>query len=308
MDPGMMGMPVGMPAMPSSPQFDPGSLSTDPVGTRVNAVATLIGRQNPGLDEPTVRRVARKVVGRLITGAWGWEPLHEHIEDPHAHGNAIPRLIRPPAPRRKPGTQVPSEYSVFRRKDPEALGVPHGPHQQGPVRQPSPQADPDPWDEALHRPARPDTWDEPKRPLPGEREEGAAPVIPDLSEFDQPAGVAEVRRKFRDLREELGLPHGEEGLGSTGSRSSLPFTLGDWGWKPEEEAPEDPKAENAQDDGSGGQDKGDKGGSSLPGMPKMPKIPGMGGEAGGEAGAAAGGGEAAGGAAAVEELAPLLLV
>lgn len=86
--PSMPMMPAGMSmstAMPSSPQFDPGSLSTDPVGARVNAVATLVQRQNPEMDQETVRRVARKVVGRLVTSDWGWHPHWQEIEDPLHH-------------------------------------------------------------------------------------------------------------------------------------------------------------------------------------------------------------------------------
>lgn len=85
---GMAEMPMGMSmstVMPSSPQFDPGSMSTDPVGSKVNAVAILIQRQNPEMDPVTVRRVARKVVGRLVTADWGWHPHQQHIEDPLAH-------------------------------------------------------------------------------------------------------------------------------------------------------------------------------------------------------------------------------
>jgi hypothetical protein len=55
-----------LPTMPGSPQFDPGSFSTDPIGQGVNAVAALIAEENPGLDTETVRKVARKVVGRLV--------------------------------------------------------------------------------------------------------------------------------------------------------------------------------------------------------------------------------------------------
>jgi len=88
---GMEGMPLGMPMgtmpMPAVPSFDPTSATpdADPVGSKVNAVAVLVARQNPEMDPTTVRRIARKVVGRLVEADWGWSPHQQGIEDPLAN-------------------------------------------------------------------------------------------------------------------------------------------------------------------------------------------------------------------------------
>lgn len=83
----MLSPPPGNPPMPGDVAFDPGGLSgSDPVATGINNVAALITAQNPEMDETTVRRVARKVVGRLTTqGDFDPFSMMPNIEDPLAN-------------------------------------------------------------------------------------------------------------------------------------------------------------------------------------------------------------------------------
>lgn len=84
----MLTPPPGNPPMPGDVAFDPGGLSAgaDPVATGINNVAVLVAAQNPGMDEASIRRVARNVVGRLVA-LGDFDPLSmtPSIEDPLAH-------------------------------------------------------------------------------------------------------------------------------------------------------------------------------------------------------------------------------
>jgi hypothetical protein len=260
-----------LPSDVSSPQFDPASFSTDPVGNGVNAVAALVAEENPGLDDETARHVARRVMGMLVQAEnWGWHPHMPHIEDPLGHHHPLHFLLHE-RERRMEERKKREEEAAAALEDGEEKETPAKSH--------------DTWGEVKNR--EPDTWDEVKTSLPhGIPEE----EIPDLSEFDKPM------RPKRELPDYWWMREG-----------SLPGTAGAWGWQPQmSEDIEDPLVNKSPLGDSQKQDKKDGGGSSIPGMPKIPGAEGAGeAEAGG---AAAGAGEAAGGAALAEEALPLLLV
>lgn len=289
---GMQGLPIGLTmdtALPSSPQFDPGSLSTDPVGTRVNAVASLVQRQNPDMDEETVRRVARKVTGMLVTADWGWHPEEQHIEDPLHHTSPLPRFLRDPGDRRAPGSKeepqvAPHDLRIhdLMRGTHDIAGMPreHPRAQQ----QPEPEDPDQDWNRRMRE-------EEPQR-------HAEEPV--DLSEFDRSTSLPLHPRQWGS-----GRPSAEwERLWQRMHEPEEPsihrgsLHTADWGWEPMEQTTELP---DAKPKGEKKDDGGDDGGGSS--LPKMPKMPGM----GGGAGEGAAGGEAAGGAAVAEDL-PLLLL
>lgn len=268
MDPGMS---MGIPTMPGSPQFDPASMSTDPIGQGINAVAELIAAENPELDAETTRKVARKVVGRLVTAEdWGWGAHMPHIEDPLAHHHPLYFLMHERNRRLEE-----------RRKREQAGEGENRPHQEDVI----------PGGHHRYDPSKDigEEFEESSSSLPhgGLSEE----EMPDLSEFDRKP----ERPNYWWMKE---------------SSSSLP-TVAAWGWEPTmSEDIEDPLAQKApkSDQGKDDESKSDSGGgSSLPHIPGAGNLLGGGG-GGAEAGGAAAGGEAGGAAALAEEALPLLLV
>lgn len=268
-----------LPTDVSSPQFDPASFSTDPVGNGVNAIAAVVAEENPGLDPEISRRVARKVVGMMVQAEnWGWHPHMPHIEDPLGHHHPLHFLMH----------ELNKRKEERERREKEKEGGEEGTKQEGVLPMgPAQHRERDTWDEP--KPSKPDTWDQPHSSLPEEE-------IPDLSEFDKkPEPPHQEPPDYWWMREASALP-----------------IVAAWGWNPTmTEDIEDPLANKSPlGDNQSGQKKDDGGGSSIPGMPKMPGG-GEGGEAAGGAeagGAAAGAGEAGGAAAIAEEALPLLLV
>ncbi len=76
------------PQDPSSQQYDANDGGgPDPIGGAIASIAMRVMRDNPGTDEQSARRVARKVVGRLVQAdVWNMRP---HIEDPLADKNPL---------------------------------------------------------------------------------------------------------------------------------------------------------------------------------------------------------------------------
>jgi hypothetical protein len=258
-----------LPTMPGSPQFDPGSFSTDPIGQGVNAVAALIAEENPGLDTETVRKVARKVVGRLVEAEdWGWGAHIPHIEDPLAHRHPLHFLVHERARRAEERRR-----QEQRGEGENAPGEEFAGHQR-------------------YQPEHDDGEEPESTPAPDPRGGLAEHEIPDLSSFDRPQPK---KPDYWWMRE--------------ASAGSLPGIEAAWGWQPQmTEDIEDPLADKAPQSKDKGTDDKDSGDSSLPHVPKMPDLPGGGGGAGEAAGAAGGAGEAGGAAALAEEALPLLLV
>jgi len=81
-------LPSGGSSLPGGPMADPSvvPMTTDPVAEGIETVSRMIAEQNPDADLETVRRVARKVVARLVVEG-DFDPLSmvPMIEDPLAN-------------------------------------------------------------------------------------------------------------------------------------------------------------------------------------------------------------------------------
>lgn len=247
-------MGADLPSDVSSPQFDPASFSTDPIGNGINAVASLVIEENPGIDSQEARKIARKVVGMLVEAeGWGWHPHVPHIEDPLMGRHPLHFLMHERERRLKERRKQKQEGE--NRPDEGALPMGHQRY--------------DPSEDEGHMEA-------PSSPAHGGLSEEE---IPDLNEFDR-----KPPHKYWWMREsKCSLPV----VAAWGWDPKMSEDIED---PLVDKSPSDGKSKGAQQDQ---QDKGDGGGSSLPHIPGAGSLL-SGGEAGGAAaGAGEAGGAAA---------------
>jgi hypothetical protein len=96
--------PEGASSLPEVAPFDteePGG--GDSVSEAIDKVSHLVRMQNPGMDIPTVRRIARQVVGKLVEADFDPYSMVPHVRDPLAHRSPAD-LLKKMKPEKKPGS------------------------------------------------------------------------------------------------------------------------------------------------------------------------------------------------------------
>jgi hypothetical protein len=138
-----------LPQDPQSDQFDDQPMETegpDPVASKVSALAVRVMQDNPDMAPDEARRVARKVVGRLME-AFG-SGLMPNIQDPLADRNVldladqVKKTFPKKEPQRDPSAPMPDHPDDV--EDDDSEGAPPGPRHPRAPRLPlgSPSAAP----------------------------------------------------------------------------------------------------------------------------------------------------------------------